>query len=193
MKIDVTVPDGKSGNWSVETFTVSEKEAELEMIRSMFSFSSRGRGVPVGTYKRLMRNCTVVMSNTPDEIRDHLYFIHKAKAGGHILINGLGLGVSLKAILESDKVKSVTVIEKSPDVIALVAPSFANEKKVTIICADALEWKPPKGVRYQAVWHDIWDNICADNIPEMSKLHRKYGRKTYWQGSWGKALCARNR
>lgn len=193
MKIDVTVPDGKSGEWSVETFTVSEKQAEFEIIRSMFSFSGRGRRVPAGTYKRLMRSGTVVMSNTPNEIHDHILFICKAKNGRNILINGLGLGVSLKAILDSDKVESVTIIEKSPDVINLVAPSFLEDKRVTIICADALEWKPPKGQRYDAVWHDIWDDICSDNLPEMEKLHRRYGRKTYWQGSWGKALCARNR
>jgi hypothetical protein len=32
-----------------------------------------------------------------------------------------------------------------------------------------------KGKRYDMVWHDIWDDICSDNLEGMAKLHRKYG------------------
>jgi hypothetical protein len=87
-----------------------------------------------------------------------------------------------------DQVTHVTVIEKSPDVIKLVGPSFADPR-VTIIEADAYTYQPPKGIRYNAVWHDIWDNICGDNTEGMGKLHRKYGRRTDWQDSWCKAEC----
>lgn len=187
MTIDITVPDGTSGLWSVQTFTVSEEEAKFETMRAMFSYSFRP--ITPGTYKRLMRNGTVVMTNTPAEINDHRYFISLAKReGGHILINGLGLGVCLSAILESDKVLTVTVIEKSIDVIALVKDTYLQDKRVTIINADAMTWKPPKGIKYTAVWHDIWDDICADNLPEMKTLHRRYGRKSTWQGSWSREL-----
>ena len=192
MKIEVDVNDGISGAWRVESFEVSEKEAEFATMRAMFSFSSRP--IQAGKYKRLMRNHTVVMSNTPCEISDHLSFIYVAKRyGGRILINGLGLGVCLKAILESDKVGRVTVIEKSQDVINLVGPTFGGDIRVEIINSDAFSYKPPKGIRYSAVWHDIWDNICADNLPEMHKLHRKYGRRCDWQGSWARELCERHR
>lgn len=190
MDIQVNVPNGKSGIWNIEEFEVSQKDADFENMRAMFSFSSRT--IKPGKYKRLKRGNTVVMSNTPAEISDHFYFIRKAKQGGDILINGLGLGVALTEILKSEKVTSVTVIEKSEDVISLVAPSFSDER-VEIIHADAFEWKLPKGKKYQAVWHDIWDYICADNLPEMTKLHRKYGKRADWQGSWCKELCQRQR
>jgi hypothetical protein len=36
------------------------------------------------------------------------------------------------------------------------------------------------------VWHDIWLDLCTDNLEGMGKLHRKYGRRTDWQGSWEK-------
>ena len=75
--------------------------------------------------------------------------------------------------------------------IDLVGPSFSHDDRVNIICADAFEWRPPKGVRYNAVWHDIWDDICTDNLPEMTRLHRKYGRRADWQGSWCRELCKR--
>jgi hypothetical protein len=177
MKIEVNVPDGVSGNWSVETFTVEKDE-----LSQMISLVKTGRGVPQGTYKRLMRGGTVVMSNTPDEIRDSLRFIWSAK--GSVLVNGLGLGVLLNALLAKPEITDITVIEKSEDVINLVAPTFANEPRVTIIHADAFEYQSPKGKRYNAVWHDIWDNICADNYEEMKFLHRKYGRKADYQESW---------
>lgn len=188
MKINITVPDGTSNEWRVETFEISKKDADFENMRA--AFHPGGRFYRAGKYKRLMRGRTVVMSNTRAEISDHLRFIYTAKMGGDILINGLGIGVALKAILESEKVDHVTIIEKSEDVIKLVAPSY-TDKRVDIICADAFTWQPPKTKRYSAVWHDIWDNICADNLPEMTKLHRKYGRRTDWQGSWCKELCKR--
>jgi spermidine synthase len=189
MKIEVTAPDGKSGDWKVETFTVTEKEIELFNVRAMFKPGSRT--MEAGTYKRLMRKGEIVMSNTPAEIADLRHFIAVAKFhGGDILINGLGLGVALNGILDSDKITSVTVIEKSQDVIDLVGPSI-SDKRVHIICADAFEWKPPKNIRYTCVWHDIFDDICSDNLPEMTRLHRKYAKKTDWQDSWCKALCKR--
>ena len=103
MKIDINVPDGVSGNWSIETFEV--KKDELSQKISMFK---TGRGVPEGTYKRLMRNGTCVMSNTPDEIMDFMAFVWKAK--GSILINGLGLGVLLKALLGEPGVTDITLL-----------------------------------------------------------------------------------
>lgn len=186
--LKVTVPEGNSGAWAVTKFTVGKEEAEIERFRAIFS-SNRGRGVPEGTYTRLTRGGQVIMSDTPDEIRDHAYMIREAT--GHILINGLGLGVVLQACLRKPTVIKATVVEASEDVIALVAPHYRAMfgERLEIINADAYEWKPPKGVRYGAVWHDIWDNICVDNLEGMKKLHRKYGSRCDWQGSWARGWC----
>lgn len=182
MKLDMSfLPDGVSGAWSISTFEVLEDDFSQKI-----SMLKCGRGVPAGTYKRLMRNGVVVMSNTPDELRDSMYFTNNAS--GSILINGLGMGCVIKILLEKPEVTKITVIEKSEDVIKLVSPYFKDER-LTIIHADALEYIPPKGEKYDFVWHDIWDYICADNLKEMSKLHRKYGRRTKWQGSWAKSIC----
>lgn len=187
MKINVNVPCGISGEWRVEEFTVSQKDANLFNMRA--SFHPGAREIVPGKYKRLMRDRTVVMSNTPAEINDHRWFIDDAH--GNILITGLGLGVVLTALLGKPDVKSITVIEISKDVIKLVSPTFKDDKRVKIIHADALKWKPPKGVKYDFIWHDIWDNICSDNLVEMKKLHRKFGKRTKWQRSWCRALCER--
>ena len=180
MEIKVDIPDSEKGDWKISTFEIKEKDAEFQNVRSMFSSGPRTNYKP-GIYKRLSRNGYVIMSNTPDEISDHMYFIREAK--GKILINGLGLGVCLKAILKKPEVTSVTVIEKEQDVIDLVGKHF-TDPRLTIICADALTYKPPKNERYDFVWHDIWDDICTDNLKTMATLHRKYGKKCDQQDSW---------
>ena len=176
----VTLPEMEKGEWKVEKFTTD---------RTDFHSLLRGRGVPVGeTFTRLGRNGTLVMTDTPAEMRDHGWAVRMAK--GSCLISGLGIGMVLKNILLKPEVTDVTVVEISQDLIDLVAPCYPDER-VTFVCADIVTWKPPKGKRYDMVWHDIWDNICADNLPEMQKLHRRYGRKSAWQGSWCKEECQR--
>lgn len=184
MKIEIDVTDGISGDWKIETFEVQEKE-----LSQMISMMKYGRAVPAGTYKALKRGNTTVMSNTPDEIRDFSQFVRYAK--GSILVNGLGLGVLLKALLNKPEITDILVIEKSSDVIKLVGEHYLKDSRVTIINADAFDYTPPKNKRFNAVWHDIWDYICGDNLEEMKKLHRKYGRRTEYQESWCRSQCER--
>lgn len=184
------MPEGQVGNFSIKHVTV---DAEDEKRGRMFACnpSSGGRFVKAGKYTMLYENGSLWMSDTPDEIRDHLEAIRQARrAGGHVLINGLGIGVVTDAIASLENVTKVTVIEKSPEVIELVGPTLLKKHgdKLEIIQADSYEYRPPKGVRYTVVWHDIWLNLCTDNLDEMAKLHRKFGRRTDWQGSWGKEL-----
>lgn len=184
MKIEIDVPDGTSGEWKIETKKVEERE-----LSQVLSMMKTGRGVPGGIYKILKRGGTTVMSNTPDEIRDFMNFVDRAV--GSVLVNGLGLGVLLKALLNKTEITEVVVIEKSTDVIKLVGEHYTKDPRVTIINADAFEYTPPKNKRFNAAWHDIWDNICSDNLEEMKRLHRKYGKKADYQESWCRYQCER--
>lgn len=189
MIIPVAVPDGKKGDWSVETFTVSKGDEEFGRLRAMIS-SERGRYVPAGTYKALKRNGATVMSNTPDEIKDLWPFLKAAT--GSVLINGLGLGVDLTAILAkinedgSPAVNQVVVVENSPEVLDLVSPTFKKDLRVFFVLSDAFKFMP-RG-KFDVVWNDI----CSDNLPQMHILHRKYGKKAKWQGSWCRERCEWN-
>lgn len=177
------LPVGQSGPWKIEQFTASDVGSRMSMFRE------GSRAPRPGTYTRLMRNGKTIMSDTPAEIRDLYEF--EREAHGSILMNGLGLAVAARMALAKPSVKDVTVIEQSADVIALVSP-HVQDSRLTIIQGDAYEWQPPKGRRWNVVWHDIWDDICADNLPEMARLHRKYGRRADWQGSWCRWQCQRN-
>lgn len=193
-KIKTDVPEGESGDWKIERFTVSDEDVSIHNTRCMFTPGMGARTLSPGTYTKITRCGKTIMSDTNAEINDHSYFIHRAK--GHVLVNGLGLGWVVEALFRKKEVKTITVIEKSKDVINLVKQHYYDKcpknKYLIIVHADAFDFKPQKGQRYGAVWHDIWEDICADNLPEMHKLHRKYGRRTDWQGSWCRALCERN-
>lgn len=177
----VELPEMQAGNWRVEKFRADAAGG--------LAYALKGRGVPAGEeFTRLMRGGTLVMSDTPSEMRDHFYAVHKAT--GSCLLNGLGIGMVLKAILAKKEVTDVTVVELSEEVLQMVAPHY-SDPRVTFVHASAFTYQPPKGKRYQMVWHDIWDYICADNLPEMHRLHRRYGRRSDWQGSWARGECER--
>ncbi len=181
--INVTVPDGKEGDWSVETFTVSEQESMFTRMRAI----QHPEGfVAPGSYKRLKRGGVVVMSNTQMEVSTNQPIIRNAT--GNVLINGLGLGMVLTAILERNDIRSVTIIENAPEVIKLVGSHFEKDRRVKVILCDAFEFKPPKSSKYDAVWHDIWDYMCEDHLSEMTRLKRKYVRKCEWQGCWSEGM-----
>ena len=185
----VDVPEGESGDWKVSRFTATEKDVAFFNLREMVRSC---RYMKPETYTKLTYRGGIVMSDTPAELADHREMIRRVR-GGNILVTGLGLGVTIQAILDEPSVRLLTVIELSEDVISLVAPHWQTRYngRLAILHDDAFTWKPPRGERYSIVWHDIWPNICADNLEEMRRLHRKYQRRSDWQGSWCRAECRR--
>ena len=171
--------EGERGPWRIERRTVE---------RTPLGF--RARETPPGTYTGLLRNGSVWMSDVPDEKRDHREPYWQAKRnGGRCLVHGLGLGMVVKAMLDLPNVEHVDVVEIDADVIALCGPAFEHYgDRLTIHHDDCLERKWPVGIRWAVVWHDIWRDLCTDNLSEMATLHRKFGRRADWQGSWGREL-----
>lgn len=84
-----------------------------------------------------------------------------ASARGHTLVLGLGMGWCAANVALSPRVERVTVVERDPDIIALIAAQeiFAQlpapaRAKIEIIEADALRWRPDGAV--DSVQADIW-------------------------------------
>lgn len=176
----VTIPEGTSGDWTVSRFTVDPKR-----------FQGFGvRWVPPGTYTRLSSSTErCFMSDTPDEYRDALPFI--LEATGHVLVSGLGLGMVIKALLLKPDVASITVVELEADVIALVAPHYADPR-LRVINADAYTWRPDR--QFDWAWHDIWADVSTDDLPDMARIRRHYARAMTAPGRqmvWGKHLIRR--
>lgn len=183
-----SLPDQVRGSWKIDRTIVTQEDADWSNMRARVR-GNRHLIVKPGEYVRLMRGNTVVMSDTSMERSSHWQPLHLAT--GRVLINGLGLGMIAQSIAAKPDVSSVEVIELDADVIAMVKPQL--DPKITVYHASAFDWQPPKGARWNLVWHDIWDTICSDNLPEMIALHRKYGRRCDWQGSWMRDMCEEGR
>lgn len=197
----VTVPEGGHGLWAVRRQVMTAKDV---LVNDVFEkVLKTGRFAREGVYTKLLRygkndnpyEYEVVMSDHECEVADHEALVAYAKAHAplrHVLINGLGLGVAL--VLLAPYAERFTVVERERSVIRLVQPHYDAllPGRLTVIHADALSWTPPKGERYDAVWHDIWTYISHENLPEMRLLHRKYGRRCDWQASWARAYCERD-
>jgi hypothetical protein len=174
----VSVPEGRRGKWAVERFVVPEHS-----IKGM-RCALEGRPIPAGEYTALRDGGTfgTVMSDTPAEVRDIMPCVAAAK--GRVLINGLGLGVLLNAVLAKASVSHVDVVEVEPDVAALVWPTYAGDLRAHLHIADAFEIKWPARAKWDVAWHDIWGGICSDNVQQMARLKKKYARRVRWQGCW---------
>ena len=184
-KYKVNLPEGKVNDVEIRPIEIDQQTADFSMLRAMLN---GGRGsIVAGTYTGLYRNGELWMSDTPDEIGDHLGAIHEAEArGGRVLVNGLGLGMVVKALLAMPNVTHVDVVEIDPDVIALVGPAYASDR-CTIHLADAHEIEWPSDTRWTVAWHDIWPDISISNEASMDMLEGKYDELVDWQECWGRA------
>lgn len=172
----------KRGKWRVSRITLTKRDVFVGNMQCP------ERACPPGKYTGLYRGGQIVVSDTPAELRDLAPLLMADVEGGHVLMNGLGLGLAVGVVFARGA-KKVTVVEIEKDVIELCGPHLKMKwgDGLEFVHADAIAWQPPEGVTYDAVWHDIWDNITDENWPVMKLLHRKYARRSRWQDSWARS------
>ena len=183
----VNIPEGVKGEYKIV-----KREIKPDLIQSL-RMAREGRNYVPGTYTYLLKGNVLMMSDTPDEKKDHYSPVQKAE--GNCLIVGLGIGMVLNAIALKPEVFHIDVVEISQEVLDLVSPHY-NELypgKITFHKASIFDWKPEKDIKYDVAWFDIWDTLDTDNLVEMATLHRRFGRKADWKGSWGKEFLKRLR
>jgi hypothetical protein len=84
---------------------------------------------------------------------------------GRVLVGGLGLGVVVRMLAASKNVSQIDVVEKSPEVVALVGPHVKQgDPRIRIHTADLADFLWQTGAAKAPPWHyaffDIW---TADN------------------------------
>jgi len=186
-----TIPPGLSAAWEVIRFELTREKVDRHSFYHDKEYSRIGddrRPVP-GWYTKLTRGGGCVMSDTPAELNDLEPLVKRAK--GTVLIHGLGLGIATELCLLKPEVEHVTVIEQSPDVIGLVAPTLAARWKdrLAVFPGDAFKWRSRRRLKYDVVWTDIWDNICGDNLAEMEKISKAWAGRCKWHGFWCQKQC----
>lgn len=188
----VTVPEGRSGDVAVSRFEVSDRDAQLDALRCAIQ-GNGFRAVPAGTYTKLTRRGALWMTDTPAERYDHLDFVRTVMGLNlrRVLVNGLGLGMVVRALLRVPSVTQVDVCEIESDVMGLVAQHVAElgdaaGKRVLVVQGDAFEpdvtWS--RGTRWDAVWHDVWQDINGDDYEAHKRIRRTYARRAEYQDVW---------
>ena len=96
-------------------------------------------------------------------------------AHGKVVTYGLGLGYYAYMVSRKPRVESITVVEKSPDVIKLftehILPQFEHKEKVKIIEADAFEYAEKEAPKegYTLAFVDTWRD-ASDGEPMYRKM-----------------------
>lgn len=173
------IEPGRSGDWCVEQFSSTHAETPGQLRELL----QTGRYVPLGVYTRLTYRGRVIMSDTPDELRDLAPVLRRGR--GRVLVHGLGLGCVIRALLAKREVEHIDVVEQSADVIALTARYYAGDR-CTVHQGDAFNYAWPDNARWDVVWNDIWPDLRDENLAEMDRLHRRFQGRCRWQGSWGR-------
>jgi spermidine synthase len=176
------IPPGEHGAARVEHFELDERTA------ACMASESRDWSIRAGRYARLYIRDELVMSDTWFERASNWQVVTHAR--GRILIGGLGLGMLLPPLLEAERVTHVTVVEVERDVLDLVQPAFAGQVaagRLDLVHGDIRRWRPPRGVRYDTIYFDIWPTLSTANLPEMAALQRRFRYRLApngWLGSW---------
>lgn len=181
-----------SGNFGIGHTVMDKEFVKREQLRGAFGGWERyaeTHDLEPGTYIKLVgKGNGIMMSDTPMEIRTNREFIEKAH--GDVLIAGLGMGLVLLSIQRKKEVETITVIEKSRELVEFIVPHLPLTHKIEIRFGNIFEWLPNDGEKFDTIYFDIWDEIDGDNYPETKVLHkrfRKYLNKESnhcWMDSW---------
>ena len=163
----VRIAEGKAGKWELKTMELAPCQA---FVCNDFRVFPDGRLLPqIGFFPRAYRYPAVLengrewMTLMPNETVTTLPAVEKAH--GKVLTYGLGLGYFPFMASRKDNVDSVTIVERSPEVIelfkTLLLPQFPHKEKIRVICSDAFAyWEqemPREG--YDFVFADIWHDV----------------------------------
>ena len=179
------VPEGTCGPWTIEKITIADRPYDPASDPRPECFKFRP-----GRYTLLRRGPTQFMTDLYDEWwTQRIGILEAIRRGGDVLITGLGLGLVAEAILRvhESSVRRLTIVEKSEEVIALVAPHLQSvwPDRLNIVHGDAFSWTPSDGSRFSVGWHDIWPDPTTPSIEhEIASLRQHHAGWCEWQGFW---------
>jgi hypothetical protein len=161
---NIKFPIGSRGKWTFETRVCKPFEAfvydDPEVLRDGRILPNIGFFDSEYTFPAVLENGREWMTLMPNETNTSKYAIERAT--GRVLTYGLGLGYFTYMASLKENVESVTVVERSPDVIELfrqfILPQFEHPRKIIIVEADAFEFaeKQMESGAYNTVFTDIW-------------------------------------
>lgn len=134
------------------------------------------------------------MNISPNEINTMQPSIDEAY--GNVLVFGLGLGYYPFMVSLKNEVKSVTIVEKDPNIIKIFKENlfkfFPQKEKIQIVQDDAFRYVN-NGKKYDYCFIDLWHNP-EDGLPMYLKfktLEKKNTKYFYWLEEGIKAMYRR--
>ena len=174
---NINIPDVKDEGWEFKTEFYEPYRAVIcgdMVIKSDFSeYAPLGFFTERFAFPAVLEDGNEWMTLTPVDLDTCDEAIDRAH--GRVITFGLGLGYYAYMTSQKESVTSITVIEKSEQVIALfkkyILPQFENADKVRIINADAFEYAEfdmPKE-DYDYAFVDTWRD-ASDGAPMYKKM-----------------------
>ena len=139
----------------------------------------------------LWQDDEVWMLDAPSEMNTIEPYAKKAK--GKVLTFGLGIGFYVYMALLNDDVESVTIVERSPEVIQLfntvLRPQFPQNKEIVIIQGDAFDYFNEDTLnQYDSVFVDIWQSN-EDGLEMIERLLEQYNPPFEQVDFWIESSC----
>jgi len=188
----IKITDIKDGSWEFKNETYPPYRAMI--CNDMILNSDFSEVAPLGffseefTFPAVLEDGNEWMTLSPVDL-DTCDEAIKA-ACGKVVTFGLGLGYYAFMVSEKAAVTSVTVVEKSENVIKLfkkhILPQFPHKEKIRIVNEDAFLYaeKTMPGESYDHAFVDTWRD-SSDGAPMMKKMRalEHFSPKTefkYW-------------
>ena len=180
----------EEGHFSLTTGEIAPMEL---FVRDDFLQAADGRIYPqLGwfdekvTFPAVRENGRDWMTVTPNEINTMRACLRETR--GHVVTYGLGLGYYAFHALLSGDVTSVTVVERSAEVIRLferhLLPRFPRPECLRIVHADAFDHmrdvlpRVPCDTVFADLWHDVSDGLPL--YRRLKALETPGPRYLYW-------------
>jgi spermidine synthase len=155
------------------------------------------RYITEGPQGLLTKDGEPIMGNSIAELTDAwgLYSHLDNLRNANVLILGLGLGIIPHILTVCYPGVRIDVVEKDPIIIKHTGRHLFDSDKVNIIEGDALHFETfadklyANDGNYDAVWSDIWPDICIDNLRDMRSIDddvdefdvlKPHGRVFHW-------------
>ena len=176
--VNIKIPEIRKGNWELKR---EKYPAYRGVIAADIEFDGFREIPPLGFFPEdfefpaVLEDGNEWMTLTPVDLDTSDDAIERAH--GKVVTFGLGLGYYTYMVSEKQSVESITVVEKSEDVIALfreyVLPQFSHPEKVRIVNADAFEYAEhimPEE-HFDVAFVDTWRD-ASDGAPMYERMKK---------------------
>ena len=177
---NIKIPETKEGEWDFGYQSYQPYEGfiyrDIQCVGDYVEIPQIGFFTEKFTFPTVFESGREWMAIKPNEIETMKLPIEKA--GGRVLVYGLGMGYFAYMVSQKDNVESVCIVERDQSVIDLferhILPQFPNKSKITVVKSDAFEYakNEMKNGGYNYVFTDLWHDV-SDGVDLYVKM-KKY-------------------